>query len=120
MTWYAVYVTATGRLVSVGQTVAEPLPDHLQAVTLAGPPADGEMWDATTKAFVARPPKVLVDRLQDIITHPDYADDLQLLWSSLNATQRTRLRNALIRLLGPQRWRAAGESVAIGGDAKNA
>ena len=69
------------------------------------------MWSEAARDYVARPPKVLVDRLQDIISNPAYQDDLITLWNSLNAANRTRLRNGLIRLLGGQRFRAAGEPV---------
>ncbi|MCC6192057.1 MAG: hypothetical protein IT318_23760 [Anaerolineales bacterium] len=114
MAWQALYETATGRLVSVGSVVAEPLPAGLAALALAGPPnVDGEMWDAGTRAFVARPAKVLIDRLDDLITDSRYSADLIALWNALNATNRNRLRTGLIRLLGSQRWRTAGEAVDL-------
>lgn len=106
MSWQALYDVATGRLISVGDVVADALPDGLAALPLAGSPADSDMWDAATRSFVARPAKVLVDRLQDLLSDADFA----AAWASLSAAQRTRLRTALIRLLGRQRYRAASKA----------
>jgi hypothetical protein len=57
----AVYETATGRLVSVGTVVANPLPAGLTSVALSAADRDGlrdgtRVWDATMRAVVARTP----------------------------------------------------------------
>ena len=113
MLWYAVYNSVSGRLDSVGTRVAEALPPDVVAVELAEEPTAAMMWDEAARAFVPRPAKVLADRLQDILNHPDYGDDIQLLWNSLNSTQRTRLRNGLIKLLGRARWRNQATPITI-------
>ena len=113
MAWYAVYSSATGRLVSVGQVVADPLAGDWVASLLAGRPGDGEVWDEGARQFVARPAKVLVDRLQDLVTNPDYSD-FQTVYNALSAANKKRLADALARLLGRARYRAAGEPVELG------
>jgi len=113
MAWYAVYNGVTGRLVSVGQVVADPLSEDLVASLLAGRPGDDEMWDEATRQFVARPVKVLIDRLQDLLTNPAYAEFLTA-YNALNPANKQRLRDALIRFLGRARYRAAGEPVELG------
>lgn len=112
MPWTALYDTDTGRLVSVGQIVSDPLPAGLTAVTLPDRPQDSEMWDAPSRAFVARPAKVLVDRLAELLTDPRYAD-FQDVWANIPAARRTALRNAMIRLLGRHRFRNAAEDTGL-------
>lgn len=114
MTWYAVYETTNGRLVSVGQLLADPLPANLTSIELAGRPPDNQMWDEATHAFIARPPKVLVDRLLDILEHPNYAD-IANFYSNLSAANKTRFRNFLIKLLGVRRWRNQAETISLDG-----
>jgi hypothetical protein len=65
-TWYAVFESATGRLVSTGTALGE-LPPEQEAIELSGPPRDAEMWDEATRAFVSRPEKVVVDRADDVL-----------------------------------------------------
>ena len=108
MVWYALYETINGKLVSVGTVIADPLPTGLTSISLPDKPADNQMWDEVTRAFVPRPAKVLVDRLQDILTNPAYAD-FTTAYNALNTTNKTRLRNMLIKLLGRQRYRSQGE-----------
>ena len=107
MVWYAVYESATGRLLSV-TTLLGDLPVGVTTLNLAGEPADNQMWDSTTRTFIPRPAKVLVDRLQDILSNPAYAD-FATAYNVLNAANKTRLRNMLIKLLGRQRYRSQGE-----------
>jgi hypothetical protein len=111
---FAYYETSTGRLVSVG-TDANPSPPagvtELQIASL--PNFSTEVWDAASRTFVARPAKVLIDRLNEIITDSQYADDIIALWNTLNAANRTRLRNGLIRLLGRYRFRSQGEPLNL-------
>lgn len=108
MTWHAIYETQSGRLVSVGEVVANPLPSGLTDLPLLTEPTDREMWDPPTRAFVPRPAKVLVDRLDDLRDHPSF-DDLRTAMASLNASQRATVRAAIGRLLGRQRYRSPSE-----------
>ncbi len=113
MAWYAVYETDTGRLVSLGTVLAEPFPAGLSTVALsAEPDLPTAMWDAPTRAFVPRPAKVLADRMNDLLTDPDYGD-LQGLWPSLAQEQQAVLVNVTTRLLGRARWRNPRAPVTI-------
>ena len=110
MAWQAVYRSSDGVLVSVGDVVADPLPAGLATLNMAGPPADTVMWDAATRAFIPRPAKTTVDRVQEIRDDPT----LGAVWSRLTASQQTALRNRLVSLLGPYRYRASSGSVNLG------
>ncbi|GHF71299.1 hypothetical protein [Seohaeicola zhoushanensis] len=60
MTWKAVFETATGKLRSVGTVVADPLPEGLSVVDLAGRPDGAMLWNEATQAFdVPAPAPVL-------------------------------------------------------------
>lgn len=50
MTWYAVYVTATGELVSTGTVLADPLPGHLTALDVGVDRPEG-VWNPATLEF---------------------------------------------------------------------
>lgn len=106
---YALYTTATGQLISIGTVLPDPVPQGLSVLARETVPADTEMWDAASRSWVARPAKVLVDRLDDLLADADFAD----LWSNINAARRTRLRNLLIRLLGRHRYRNASETLEV-------
>ena len=113
MAWYAICETASGRLISLGEADVAPVIVGATALTLAGAPdLQVQVWDEATRAFVARPAKVLVDRLQDLLSNPAYADFVTA-YNALNAANKTRLRNMLIQLLGRRRWRASGEAVEL-------
>lgn len=112
MTWFAVYDSTTGDLKSVGTVIAPQAAldaQNLTAVQLAGKPDDATMWDKTSKAFVARPAKVLVDRLQDFL------DDTNFLavWNGLSAGQKNAVRTTMIRILGKRRFRNAADTPEI-------
>lgn len=109
MSWSALYDETSGQLLSIASVVSDTLPAGVAVLALAGPPADSQMWDAITRAFIARPAKVLVDRLQDLLDDADFA----AAWSNLNTTQRTRLRTAMIRVLGTKRYRTVSEAVEL-------
>lgn len=53
--WYAIYETATGRIVSLGTSVASPLPAGLAAKEVGATRPTGD-WDPVTLAFVASVP----------------------------------------------------------------
>jgi len=113
MAWYAVHDAVSGRLISVGQVVADPMPLDRVALLLLDRPADTQVWDEALRQFVARPAKVPVDRLQDLVTNPDYAE-FKTAYDALSAANRQRLIDALTRLLGHERYRAVGEPVELG------
>lgn len=54
MTWFAVYETSTGALVSVGTVVADPLPAGLSSVSLGLTRPSG-VWNPATHAFDPAP-----------------------------------------------------------------
>lgn len=66
MSWFLVYDTNTGRLVSQGTVIADPLPRGLTAVDVGTRP-EGVMWDEASRSMVPRPPKEYVDRVDDIV-----------------------------------------------------
>lgn len=115
MAWFAFINTNTGALLSLGTMIVTPLPVNTTMLTLAIDPTDPQfMYDQATRTFIARPATVLIDRLQDIVTNPAYQDLIDV-WNSLNPANRNKLRNALIKLLGRQRWRGASEVVELDG-----
>lgn len=70
-------------------------------------------WDPATRTWVAIPPEVRIDRLQDLANHP-YAAEI---WSRLTVAQRTKLRKLMVWLLGTHRYRQPTEEVALDVDA---
>ena len=110
MDWFAVAEEETGRLVSVATVVASPLPPGLIALPLPTRPPDDEMWDAGSQSFVPRPPKVLVDRLDDLKADPRFAAML----NALNAADQAGVLGAIGELLGTERFRNEDESAKIG------
>ena len=109
MSYFAIHEIATGRLKSMGSVIADPLPAGLTAVDIVNPPLDSEMWDEATKTFIARPPKVLADRLEDLKARPAF----RTFWQSLNQQQKDTLITALKWLLGRARWRNQSGSQVI-------
>lgn len=93
--WYAVHETGSGRLVSIGTVLTQPLPPGLSAVPL-GPAFDpsGQMWDVDQRQFVPAPvvPPVL---------------DKRAFWQRFSATEREDILAAPTTLTGVNRRRAA-------------
>lgn len=113
MPWSYLHDLTTGRLLS--ESDATVVPKVGQAVHVrTNRAAEAEMWDEATRTFVARPPKVLADRLDDLQTWPEF----QRVWAVLNAARRTDLRTALIRLIGRHRFRNQAEPAEIDGGEK--
>ena len=111
--WFAVHETLTGRLLSIGEADLPPVRTGYTSILLAGPiDLSIQMWDETTRTFVPRPPRVFVDRLDDLLTSPVYSD-LQTAYNGLNPANRARVRDALIRLLGGQRLRKQSDAVTL-------
>lgn len=110
--WYTLYETATGVL--RGHTSEQGLPSPIPGtftVVNHGPNRQDQLnrWNAATRAWVAIPPEVLIDRLQDLANHPY----LSAVWSRLTVAQRTQLRKAMVWLLATHRYRTQTEDVAI-------
>ena len=110
MTWYSIYVTATGEL--RGHTSIQPtgLPGTMATATHANRMDQTMRWNPTTKAWdTPIPVPVLVDRLQDLAGHP-YAATV---WSQLTVAQRQKLRQIMVWLMGSRRYRQVTEDVAV-------
>jgi hypothetical protein len=102
MAWYAVCRDVDGELISIGTVLAEPMPEGMVALEQAQrPDAATQIWDRTLRVFVARPEPARADRVQDLADDPD----LSAVWQRLTVTQRQTLRDRLVRLLGPHRYR---------------
>lgn len=116
MAWYAVYETLSGKLISIGSddNIAITVGLDQSSVLLVGgqPDLSQVMWDTTLHLFVNRPAKILIDRLDDIQNHADYADFMTA-FNSLNATNRQRIRNGVIWLLKNYRFRNQNEGVRL-------
>lgn len=109
------YEIATGRLLSVGTTwAADPGPGvgFVDYDLPQMPDLSNLMWDEAQLAFVARPAKILVDRFDDLINLPEYAD-FQTVWNGLSTNRKNTLRNVMIFLLGRRRYRAAGMGITL-------
>lgn len=52
MIWYAIYETATGKLVSTGTVIANPLPAGLASKQYSAEPESGSLWIETLADFV--------------------------------------------------------------------
>lgn len=64
MAWYAVYVTATGELVSVGQVVADPLNPSYSSKVLSGQPDfSTQMWDTVSLDFISKPSPTIISKV---------------------------------------------------------
>ena len=70
MAWFLVIEIASGRLFSEGTVLAAVLPAQFKSVDIGTRPADDQMWDEATETFVARPLKVVRDRVDDILEDP--------------------------------------------------
>lgn len=113
MPWFAIYQSNNGRLESIGELEAMPVLAGMVALQLASKPdLQRQMWDETARTFVARPDKVLIDRLVDIQSNPNFQDFMDA-YNTLSAANKTKLRTALVRLLGRHRYRAVNESVEL-------
>lgn len=106
------YRIDNGQLISSGDDDVTPGPG-IGVVVVEDYNIDIHMWDPPTRTVISRPPKVLIDRLADIINDPRFAADFLVVWNALSATRKNQLRNGLIRLLGGQRYRNPGEDLVL-------
>ncbi len=109
MTWYAVFRTATGELLSL--TTAEPtgLPSDLSYRALTSGPNPDLTWSESGRDWVQRPAETLIDRVADISADPT----LSTMWGRLTTTQAAALRTRIGLLLGPYRFRRPAEPVDL-------
>lgn len=114
MAWYVIYDTASGQLKSESDTEIAPQAD-MTIVQLADRPADNMMWDAATRTFVARPPKVQVDRLDDLLTsnHPAIAAFRQRVYTPASAADKAIISDFLIFMLGRRRTRNQNDPLEL-------
>lgn len=113
MSFYVLYRESDGRAISYSTLEPQSVTAGRAVKVFDNPPADNTQWEEATLTFIPIPPKVYVDRLLEMLTDSEYADDIQLVWNGLSAANRTRLRNGLIRLLGTKRFRRDTETLAI-------
>ena len=104
--WQAIIDDTTGRLVSVGTVVVQLRPG-LVAVPLTARPSDDDMWDETTRAFIPRPTKIVVDRLDDLAATPGFSQ-------AITDSDQLAVLTIVGRLLGRERYRNQAENVNVG------
>lgn len=97
MAWFAVYEKATGRLVSTGTVVADPLDPGLEKAALAAAPDfSAQDWDPAAKALVAKAPAAT--RVEMLVGDAAVAAML----AKLTPAERIALRQKLEDLFGGQ------------------
>jgi len=108
--WVTYYRTSDGTLLGHGTVPPESIPKGVSIVSHGATRMDqGNRWDPATFTWVAIPPEVLIDRLQDMAQHAYLSD----VWSRLTVAQRIKLRKAMVWLLGTHRYRQPLEEVSI-------
>lgn len=107
--WYAVYVTATGELFSIGD-VYELQPDQ-SVKTYWGPSVDLQRYEWSTLAldFVTRAGYDLIDRVDDLLGEAGMA----AVWADLSGGNSTTLQTRIATLLGPYRYRESAQPVDL-------
>jgi hypothetical protein len=114
VSWYAVYDVASGRLVSQGSVAPDnDLPEGQRTKVFEVAPTQNTQWEDGSLTFTARPAKVLVDRLGDLLTGSAYAD-FQEAYALLLPSHQQKVQDALVRLLGKERFRNPSEGVTLG------
>lgn len=109
MAYFMLYETATGRPISLSSVEADPIRAGRTSVDIGSAPSPDTMWDNATRAFIPRPPKVFVDRIEDLKNLPG----MNSLWNKLKPADKTTLQNALITLLGSERFRGGDNPEVI-------
>ena len=111
--WRSIFETVSGRLVSVGTVWTDPIPAGLDFLETVNKPGASDMWDETSRNWVPRPPKVLIDRMDDLEGHPTFLQFKEV-FDTLTAQQRAKVRNAIRKMLGEEQFRNVNESLEIG------
>lgn len=91
---YAVYVVATGELVSIGDApLVNPLPKTLaHRVLLNVPNMAAEQWDAARKRMTDQPARVTLDRIDDMMADASV--------TALTGPQQAAIHTALLAIFG--------------------
>lgn len=99
MSRWAIYETATGRLVT--DTTVEPTGLRAGLASRSVPDSDeGLMWDTATRNYVARPPKVLVNTPRDLI----WVVQQDPRFLALNSQQQSRVLALVTDVFGNVRF----------------
>lgn len=110
MSWYTLYQTTTGDLRGHTSTIPNPVPSGMTLLTTPDRMDQLWRWNSTTKAWdIPIPVPVTVDRLDDLVALPYLAP----VWQALSPTNRARLRDTFVWLLGTRRERQPTEDVPI-------
>lgn len=117
MAWWMVYATALHTKLPEGQPVSRTSIDpttsigvraDVAAKEFANKPADNTVWDNTLLDFVAIPPRVFVDRVDDF-----FADIRAGGVLTLPQKDQDEIRIVLEDMFGKERFRRDTESVNI-------
>ncbi len=111
--WRQYYLIDTGRPTSLG-TVFGPTPPRHAFIEFVEKPLDSDMWDEATLSFIPRPPKILIDRWEDLLADPDFAPG----HSQVPSPFRAGLERAIQNIMGNERFRNVAETKEIGGKAE--
>lgn len=117
--WKLLIDRDSGELVSVGTVVADDAADRFDVVDAGEdrPDQSDVQWDRGQRAFVPRPARVLIDRLDDIEGWLLADADWKAVWDSLSVTRKTQvragLRRVLMRLLAERRYRDNDEAAEV-------
>ena len=112
--WRSIFDSTTGRLLSVGSVwTIPPRPGTDFLETFERPDQGGNMWDEATRDWVPRPQKVLIDRMDDLESHPSFKP-FQDVFNALSGGEKGKMRSSIIKLLGADRFRSSTQSVEIG------
>lgn len=116
MTFYHIYITSTGVLESVTDVQPQSLKSGRSYVALATTVDKVNMWDESTKNLVARPAKVLVNRVtQDLVnsTNPAVLAFRTNIFQPASAANKQVIRDFLIYVYGTRLLRNASDTEAI-------
>lgn len=110
-TWYALYDTTTGQLLSTGQGDPGSIPAGTAFITLLGAPPDESVfeWSTTAHAYVRRVAPVTVDRVDDLLNDAT----LTSAWAALSGPQSTAMQARIGQMLGPYRYRLDFQDVDL-------
>ena len=114
MAWRCIFDSSTGRLRSVGTVWTEPpRPGTDFRESVDRPDQGPNMWDEATRDWVPRPPKIRLDRMDDLEGHPTFLQ-FQEVFDTLITQQKVKVRNAIRKMLGTEQFRKVNESLEIG------